>query len=172
METLEPIFGVSRETVCVSVGCEIESSPGQLPADDVAVRHVKLAYFAPKQLFDLSLGWCGCDDDGVVVRHQPPYDCECGGECFTCAVAGSDGYFSVICDGVEDVALFFQGRMFKTRSAKLTGFLAYDVCRWSTSSAGGVALRAATDRLRFLVFGSSSGLAASKYGFLRAADLG
>ena len=34
MESLEPVFGVSRESVSVSVGGEIESSPGQLSADE------------------------------------------------------------------------------------------------------------------------------------------
>ena len=40
MESLEPVFGVSRESVSVSVGGKIESSPGELPADDVAVWHI------------------------------------------------------------------------------------------------------------------------------------
>ena len=54
----------------------------------------------------MAFGWCGGDDDGVVVGHEPPKHGDGGGECLASAVAGSDGYVSVICEGVEDFALF------------------------------------------------------------------
>ena len=30
--------------------------------------------FSPEYFADLSLAWCGGDDDGVVVGHEPPED--------------------------------------------------------------------------------------------------
>lgn len=65
------------------------------------------ANFAPYGFLDLSVGRRGGDDDGFVVRHEPPYCCESGGVCFSGGVTGTDGDESVVPDGVENLLLLF-----------------------------------------------------------------
>ena len=106
VETLESLGGVGGESVCEAFVGEDESGLGDFPADEVFVALVDCADFAPQELFDLSFGGCGGEDDGIVVRHEPPQSCEGGGKGFARSVARSHGDEVVVSDGVKDVDLF------------------------------------------------------------------
>ena len=106
MKALEALGGVGGESVCEAFVGEDESCLGDFSADEVLVALVDGADFTPQELFDLPLGGCGGEDDGIVVGHEPSQGCEGGGESFARSVARTHGDEVVVSDGVKDVYLF------------------------------------------------------------------
>ena len=89
------------------LACEIESSPGQLPADDVAVRHVKTGVFRAKA------SSLTCRSDGAVVMTMAlSYDIShqrtatAAVKVLPAPVTGSDCDLLMAGKGEEDFALF------------------------------------------------------------------